>query len=88
MAELYNLCPLFAGNNEVDQLNKIVKIMGTPDKNEWPEGYKLAQSRGYYFPKEKGTPLADIVPEASMEAIDLLEQMLKYPSRKRPTATE
>jgi serine/threonine protein kinase len=36
MAELYNLTPLFAGNNEVDQLNKIVKILGTPDKNDWP----------------------------------------------------
>lgn len=33
MAELYTLVPLFAGTNEVDQLNKIVKILGTPDKN-------------------------------------------------------
>ena len=30
IAELYTLTPLFAGNNEVDQLNKIVKILGTP----------------------------------------------------------
>lgn len=33
MAELYTLVPLFPGTNEVDQLNKIVKILGTPDKN-------------------------------------------------------
>jgi len=33
MAELYTLVLLFAGSNEVDQLNKIVKILGTPDKN-------------------------------------------------------
>ena len=51
MAELYTLTPLFAGSNEVDQLNKIVKVLGTPDKNIWPEGYKLAQSKGYYFPQ-------------------------------------
>lgn len=51
IAELYSLTPLFAGNNEVDQLNKIVKILGTPDKSDWPEGYKLAQARGYYFPQ-------------------------------------
>jgi hypothetical protein len=57
MAELYTLCPLFPGNNEMDQLNKIVKILGTPEKGDWPEGYKLAQSKGttflnlaYYFP--------------------------------------
>lgn len=36
MAELYTQVPLFAGNNEVDQLNKIVKILGTPDKQDWP----------------------------------------------------
>jgi len=36
MAELYTLTPLFAGSNEVDQLNKIVKVLGTPDKNIWP----------------------------------------------------
>lgn len=51
MIELYNLVPIFAGANEVDQLNKIVKILGTPDKSEWPEGFKLAQSKGYYFPQ-------------------------------------
>ena len=51
IAELYTLTPLFAGNNEVDQLNKIVKILGTPEKSDWPEGYKLAQARGYYFPQ-------------------------------------
>lgn len=46
MAELYTFCPLFPGTNEVDQLNKIVKILGTPDKADWPEGYKLAQAKG------------------------------------------
>lgn len=57
MAELYTLTPLFPGENEVDQLNKIVKILGTPDKTDWPEGFKMAQSKGnkyinyvgYYF---------------------------------------
>lgn len=95
MAELYTLCPLFPGNNEVDQLNKIVKVLGTPDKNDWPEGYKLAQARSttfiildYYFPQEKGVNLAELIPDASMEAIDLIESMLQYSSRKRPTASE
>jgi hypothetical protein len=46
MAELYTLCPLFPGTNEMDQLNKIVKVLGTPDKADWPEGYKLAQAKG------------------------------------------
>jgi serine/threonine protein kinase len=36
MAELYTFYPLFPGTNEVDQLNKIVKILGTPDRSDWP----------------------------------------------------
>ena len=88
MAELYSLTPLFAGNNEVDQMNKIVKILGTPEKSDWPEGYKLAQARGYYFPQEKGVSLSDLLPDASLEAIDLIESMLQYSSRKRPTSQE
>lgn len=35
-AELYNLSPLFAGNNDTDQMNRIVKVLGTPDQSEWP----------------------------------------------------
>src|SRR3990167_2855518 len=34
MAELYLLAPLFAGENEIDQLNKIITILGTPPQ-EW-----------------------------------------------------
>lgn len=66
MAELYTLTPMFPGNNEIDQLNKIVKVLGKPDKSDWPEGYKLAQAKGYYFPDEKGQNLADLIPNASM----------------------
>lgn len=36
------MAPLFPGNNEIDTMNKIVELLGTPKKAEWPEGYKLA----------------------------------------------
>jgi len=39
MAELYLLNPLFSGSSEVDQLNKICSVLGTPPKS-WTEGYK------------------------------------------------
>lgn len=48
MAELYNLAPLFPGNNDADQLSRIVKVLGTPDANEWPEGYKLSKKLGKF----------------------------------------
>ena len=36
MAELYTGVPLFPGANEKDQLVKILQLMGTPSKDEWP----------------------------------------------------
>lgn len=50
MAELYNLSPLFPGNNDIDQLSRIVKILGTPEADDWPEGYKLAKQLGTTYP--------------------------------------
>ena len=44
MAELYLLAPLFPGSNDLDQLAKIIKVLGTPENSEWPEGYKLAKA--------------------------------------------
>jgi hypothetical protein len=31
-------------------LNKLIRILGTPDKEDWSEGFKLARAKGYAFP--------------------------------------
>lgn len=46
MAELYTLSPLFKGNSEMDQLVKIMSVLGTPTQAQWPEGYRLAKQIG------------------------------------------
>lgn len=51
MAELYTLRPLFAGSSEMDQLQKMCGILGTPRKVEWPEGFKLAESLKFAWPQ-------------------------------------
>lgn len=51
MAELYTLRPLFAGSSEMDQLQKMCGILGTPRKAEWPEGFKLAESLKFAWPQ-------------------------------------
>ncbi len=35
MAELYLMGPLLNGSSEIDQLNKICSVLGTPDKSSW-----------------------------------------------------
>jgi serine/threonine protein kinase len=49
MAELYLLRPLFPGSSELDQIDKIFKILGTPKRDQWREGFKLAEKREIVF---------------------------------------
>ena len=74
-AELILGRPLFAGKSEGDQLMRVCSTLGTPTKLEWPEGHKLASQLGYDFPIMTKTPLEDLLPNASDEAIDLIEKM-------------
>ncbi|KAL4468776.1 hypothetical protein ABPG74_005279 [Tetrahymena malaccensis] len=86
MAELYNLQPLFSGQNEVDQFYKIVSVLGTPQN--WNEGAKLAQKLQLTIPKKEPLPLPQVVPRASLDALQLLGDMLQYDPLKRPTAIQ
>jgi serine/threonine protein kinase len=43
MAELYSLDPIFPGDTEVDEINKIAEVLGSPSPSNWPEGLKLLQ---------------------------------------------
>ena len=63
--------PLFPGNSEIDEIFKICSVLGTPDTREWPEGFKLAAGMNFKFPQFVPTPLAQLIPSASPEAIDL-----------------
>ncbi|KAH7724930.1 CMGC/RCK/MAK protein kinase [Aphelenchoides avenae] len=86
MAELYMLRPLFPGTSELDQIFKIITIMGTPTKEEWPEGYKLAAAMNFRFQQSQGVPLETIVNTISEDGMKLMVDMLKWNPEKRPTA--
>lgn len=88
MAELYCLWPLFPGSSERDQLTKICQVMGTPSKEDWPDGYKLAGNLGLQFPKFEARNLAEVIPNASASAVALITSMLHYNPQKRPSASQ
>lgn len=49
--EFYLKIPVFTGSTSFDQMDQYCKILGTPTKEEWPEGYILANEIGYKFPQ-------------------------------------
>ncbi|XP_035526691.1 serine/threonine-protein kinase MAK-like [Morone saxatilis] len=88
IAELYILRPLFPGNSEVDEIFKICQVLGTLKKTDWPEGYNLATSMNFRFPKCVPTSLRSLIPNASNEAIALMKDMLQWDPEKRPSAAQ
>lgn len=51
MAELYNLQILFNGKNANEQLVLIMKKLGTPTKETWPEFSNWCKLKGISFGK-------------------------------------
>ncbi|XP_072416870.1 serine/threonine-protein kinase MAK [Chiloscyllium punctatum] len=88
MAELYTLRPLFPGTSEVDEIFKICQVLGTPKKNDWPEGYRLSLAMNFRFPQCVPTHLKTLIPNASDEAIQLMKDMLHWDPKKRPNASQ
>jgi len=88
MAELYTFRPLFPGNSEIDEIFKICSVIGTPDKKEWSEGFKLAAAMNFKFPQFSPTSLSTLIPTASPEAIALMSDMLRWNPAKRPSAKQ
>ena len=87
MAEMYlHPKPLFYGQNEKEVLNKICSILGTPTHDTWAKGIQQANLIGFKLPNNSGTDLANIIPNASPKAIEILKQMLQWDPNKRPTA--
>ncbi|XP_046423355.1 serine/threonine-protein kinase dyf-5 isoform X2 [Neodiprion pinetum] len=88
MAELYTFRPLFPGNSEIDEIFKICSVIGTPNKDDWPEGYQLAAAMNFKFPNFSPTPLSKLIPNASQESVSLMEDMMRWNPVQRPTAQQ
>ncbi len=89
MFEITSLYPLFPGTNEVDQINRIHKIVGTPSK----EVLEKLKSKGashinFDFSVQRGVGIRQLLTHVAPEAIDMIERLLKYDAAERLTARE
>ncbi|XP_063230163.1 cyclin-dependent kinase 4 [Bacillus rossius redtenbacheri] len=85
MAELFRRAPLFPGNSEGDQLNRIFEVVGTPRQEEWPERSSILWSSLVYRPP---APLVSLMPELCVPGEDLLKKLLKFDPEERILARE
>ena len=60
--EVISLFPLFPGNDEIDQVNRIHKILGTPNKALLQNFQKFATHMEFNFPQVEGTGIVKLIP--------------------------
>lgn len=93
MAELLSKEPLFNGTSEIDQLDKIFRILGTPNETIWPgfsklPGVKINFVKHQYNQLRKKFPATSFTgsPVLSDAGFDLLNRLLTYDPEQRITA--
>jgi len=85
--ELTTLYPLFPGSDEADQITRIHRVLGTPKASVVSKLRKHASPQtSFAFPKQDGIGLAKLLPGASDNYLDLLQQTLAYDASERITA--
>ncbi|KAL1216421.1 Cyclin-dependent kinase G-2 [Cardamine amara subsp. amara] len=92
MAELLSKAPLFNGKTEFDQLDKIFRILGTPNESIWPgfsklPGVKVNFVKHQYNLLRKKFPATSFTgaPVLSDAGFDLLNKLLTYDPERRIT---
>jgi cyclin-dependent kinase len=84
-AEMVNARPLFPGNTDVDQLQKIFKVLGTPSEAIWPTVIELPDWKSDH-PQYEPQSWSQIVPNLDPVGVDLLKKMLQYDPNQRVSA--
>lgn len=89
LAELLGGRPIFKGKDYVDQLNRILQVLGTPPEDTLRRiGSKNVQDYIHQLGTIPTIPFSNLYPSANPEALDLLGRMLSFDPRTRITVDE
>ena len=83
--------PLFDGVNEMEQIHKIMKVLGTPPSSllDYFKSHASHMSEDdFKFPQMKGIGFEKLLPDAPRELIDLLKHLLAFDLKKRISASQ
>ena len=88
MYEVLSLCPLFPGDDELDQINKIHHILGTPSQRILDFFRKHATHMEINFPPQRFRGFASQIPHVSPDGQEIIAKMLIYDKDERWTASQ
>ena len=83
---MINKSPLFPGENDIDQLACVFRILGTPTPDTWPNVGTLPDYAKITFEDMPAVELESIVANATPSALDLLHKLIVLDASKRVSA--
>lgn len=89
-SELLGRTPLFPGDHYLDQIQKIISVLGSPSKEDI-EFITNQQAKEFVvtkLPKRTRQPFSNLFPKANPVALDLLSKMLVFNPHKRYTVEQ
>ncbi len=87
--EVIALFPLFPGADEVDQINRIHKVVGSPEADVLERLKSKGSSKiNYNFSSMKGIGIKHFIPHVTPPCVDLLSKTLIYDHTKRIKAVD
>ncbi|KAJ8478979.1 hypothetical protein OPV22_022706 [Ensete ventricosum] len=88
-AELLSLDPLFPGTSDIDQLSKIISVLGDLTEETWSGCLDLPDYNKISFGKvDSPIGLEACLPNRSAAEVDLVRRLLSYDPAARATAAE
>jgi cyclin-dependent kinase 12/13 len=91
LGELYNRRPIFRAENEIDQLDAISRVCGTPTPAAWPTVHecRLFDTMQFkkVYPRLVKEHFRQKFPEFPPDGVDLLDQLLILDPSKRITSS-
>ena len=82
--EIVSLFPLFPGTNELDQINKIHKILGTPAQELLEKFKRHSAHVDFNFPQTSGSGVSKLIPHVPPDAVRTLTPCFFNRTRHSP----
>ncbi|XP_054735984.1 cyclin-dependent kinase 20 [Anastrepha obliqua] len=88
-AEMLRGVPLFPGATDIEQLALVIRTLGNPRLNEWPDLTSLPDYNKIRFPNAVGVHWDNLFPSCTHAVeINLVSNLVVYNPKNRLTATE
>lgn len=87
LAELFKREPLFPGDSDLDTLDRIITVLGTPTEENW-HGVTELPDYIKFNGSSVGQPFSEKFPALQQDALDILESMLRLNPNERCDCTQ